>query len=209
MKNFRTVVGSIRALALLAAFVLLAGAATVAAVQSDAQQGSPTPGQAPSAPPSPDPDVSAPSRFQGLRRGTSSPDSALTSMLRSHGQDPASASVGSARIGGARIDAAVGGDAACLKVVGPDGSGSAGCSTARSAGAEATPILSVDKTPSGYRVSGLLPDSVGDVRVTTSAGDVLRGDITNNLFSVEVATSPQLVSWRGAGGAAFSQRVSG
>lgn len=95
--------------------------------------------------------------------------------------------------------------AVCLSIRDTGGSGSMNCRPLPKPGAAAAdepPMISVDTTKTGYRVTALVTDDTTDGVVTDADGKTVTGTVTNNVFSAETAGNPKKLTLTSARGKA-------
>lgn len=100
------------------------------------------------------------------------------------------------------VDVGSAGGFVCLAVRAHGGSGSVSCTTAAAAADPKTPLVAADSLGDGrWRVTGLVPQSVRQVSVTTDSGAVRSVSAANNTFTTVTDTVPQEASWTATDGA--------
>lgn len=95
------------------------------------------------------------------------------------------------------IYARAGADVVCVRSVEKSGAGGGACAGLATAADAATPIIGVVHTGTalGFRLIGLVPDSVIAVAVTLPDGSVARPDIANNVFGQVIGNGDVGVRW--------------
>ncbi len=103
------------------------------------------------------------------------------------------------------IYARAGVDGVCVRDVEKSGSGGGACAGLSTAADAATPIIGVLHTGTslGFRLIGLVPDSVTDVAVTLPDGSIARPDIVNNTFEQVVGSGNVGVHWSAGDGSTY------
>jgi len=103
------------------------------------------------------------------------------------------------------IYARAGANGVCIRDVEKSGSGGGACAGLSTAAEAATPIIGVLHTGTGlgFRLIGLVPDSVTNVAVTLPDGSIARPDIVNNAFEQVVGSGNVGVQWSASDGSTY------
>ncbi|MBJ7332358.1 MAG: hypothetical protein JHC95_20855 [Solirubrobacteraceae bacterium] len=97
----------------------------------------------------------------------------------------------------------MGDKAVCLSVQDAGGSGSMNCRPLPEPGAAAAdqaPMISVDTTETGYRVTALVSDAVKSGSVVDVQGKTVTSAVVNNVFVAETTDNPKNLTLRSAKG---------
>jgi hypothetical protein len=97
---------------------------------------------------------------------------------------------------GQRVIIMGGSDLLCMSSREADGVGSLGCTEPTVAADGIHLFLSVDFLGNGnWRVTGLVPDQVTEIRLQAEGGPALLQTVGKNVFSTVVSTTPESLTW--------------